>query len=323
MTTSGETDFTLTRNEIIRLALIDCNGTEPDEAVDTQQQADASKYLNMIVKRLSAKHPLFGVIDYTVPLYDGKQSYTIGTGGNKNVYRPVDVSQARRQDTSGNETPIWMVARKDYMDLPLKSSTGLVNTCCYDKQLDKGVLYVWPVSTSQSTSLSDGATDLWSASATAPGEYYYTGADISEEPEFVFADSVELPEGILGGLSNGEYAWGDNDTLGADTLYVKISAGDPDAQTSGYLKVLESMPDRIIITAHRSLEDFATSSNTPDFPQEALEMLVDALAARLAIQYSPARVQILRAKAQQSYIDYLGDDSEGVGFSIEPASYGG
>lgn len=319
MTTSGESDFNLTRNEIIRLALLDCNGTEPDESVETQQQDDASKYLNMIVKRLSAKHPLFGVIDYTIPLYDGKQSYTIGTGGDKDVYRPVAVSQARRQDTSGNETPIWMVARKDYMDLPLKSSTGLVNTCCYDKQLGKGVLYVWPVSTASSTTLSDGSTDQWTDSPAKPGEYYYTGLDIIAEPAYVFADGTELTPGTLGGLSDGEYAYGDNDTLGSDTLYIKTSVGDPDIQAEGYLKVLVSVPDRIIITAHRSLEDFTTSSSTPDFPQEALEMLVDELAARLAIQYSPARVQILAAKARESYISYISDDSEDVGFSIQPA----
>ncbi|MCP3924487.1 MAG: hypothetical protein GY714_18090 [Desulfobacterales bacterium] len=322
MTVSGNTTFDLTRNEIIRLALLECNGTEPDEAVETRQQEDASKFLNMIVKRLSVKHPLFGVIDYTIPLYDRKQSYTIGAGGNRNVNRPVSVTDARRQDSSGNETPIWQMARKDYMDLPLKSSTGLVNQFCYDKQLNLGVLYVWPVSTATSTKLSDGSTDQWTNSGAVPGEYYYTGSDISAEPVYVFANEVELTQGTLGSLANGEYAWGDNDTIGNDTLYVKTAVGDPDAQADGYLKVLVNMPDRIIITANRTLDDFTTSADTPDFPQEALEMLVAVLAAKLSIQYSPQRVQLLKIEADTALIDYFSNDSEDVGFQIQPSFNG-
>lgn len=318
MATSGDTDFNLTRNEIIRLALLECNGIEPEETVETQQQDDAAKLLNMFVKRVSAKKPLFGVIDITIPLYDSKESYTVGPAGDKNTPRPVAITQARRRDSSGNDTPIFQISRSDYMDLTLKSSTGLVNQFCYDKQLTQGILYVWPVSSATSVSLSDGATDQWTDSPAVTGEYYYTGADITAEPSYVFAAGTELTEGTLGSLANGEYAWGDNDALGTDTLYVKTTLGDPDGQVSGYIKVLTSVPDRIILTTHRPLEDFSTSSDNPDFPQDALEMLVMNLAAKLAIQYAPERVMIIKQEAMQLYADYIGSDNEDVGFTVRP-----
>lgn len=318
MATSSSTDFTLTRNEIIRLALLKCNAIDPDETVSSTQQTDASKYLNMFVKRVSADKPLFGVVDYIIPLYDEKQFYTIGSGGNKNVNRPLAVTQGRRRDSSNIETPVFETSRNEYMDLPLKSSTGIVNQFCYDKQLNLGVLYVWPVASTSSTSLSDGSADQWTDSGVTAGEYYYTGSDISAEPTYVFADGTELTKGPLGSLSNGEYAWGDQDTLGADTLYIKTALGDPDAQASGYVKVLTSTPDKLVITAHRPLEDFNTSSDNPDFPQDALEMLVDNLAAMIVNQYAPHLTTLLKQEAMISLQMYFGHDTEDASMKIYP-----
>lgn len=319
MTTSGLTGFSLTRNEIIRLALLRCNGLEFDEnEVGTQQQKHASDELNLIIQRLSSKKPIFGTIDYEIPLYDSKQSYTLNPSGNKNIPIPMAITSGRRRSSSDQDTPIEKISRRDYMDLPSKSSTGYANVFAYDKQLTEGVLYVWPVSSTSSTSLSDGSTNYWTNSGTVPGEYYYTGTAISSEPYYVFANGTELTEGTLGSLSNGEYAWGDNDALGSDTLYVKTSLGDPDAQASGYIKVLASMPDRLVVTAHRQLEYFSASSDTPDLPPETFEMLVANLAASLSVQYAPQRYAILKQEAINLYNEYMSDDNDSVGFKIEP-----
>jgi len=87
------------------------------------------------------------------------------------------------------------------------------------------------------TSLSDGgSTDLWTESSGTAGEYYYTGSAIGGRPSAVFADGASLTEqDDPGALAAGEWAWGDNDTLGSDTVYVKLSAGDPDGQAADYV----------------------------------------------------------------------------------------
>lgn len=318
MATSGTATFNLTRNEIIRLAMLKCNAIDPRESVNVQEQADASLFLNLIVKRLSAHQPLFGVIDHTIPLYDGKQYYTVGPSGNKNVNKPMGVNQARIEYASGSEIEIDLVSRSEYMSLPAKDSTGSVTMCAWDKQLAQGRLYVWPVATTSSTSLSDGATDYFTDSPAVTGEYYYTGTAITSEPTYVFAGGTELTNGTIGSLSNGQYAWGDNDALGANTLYVKTSLGDPDGQASGYIKVLTSTPDKIIISAQRPLEDFSSSSDNPDFPQESVSMLVSSLAAELSPQYSPGLTQYLMAEATQQEQEYFGMDNDDRSLKIRP-----
>ncbi len=88
--------------------------------------------------------------------------------------------------------------------------------------------------------LNDGSSDLWTESSAVAGEYYYTGTALAAEPNRLLANGSELTQGTLGSLNAGEWAWGDNDSIGSDTVYVKLSAGDPDTQTAGYVQAGES-----------------------------------------------------------------------------------
>ncbi len=318
MATSGSVDFSITRNEIIRQALLLCNGIEENETVPYKQAQDAGLLLNAFVKLVTKRQPLFGTVDVTIPLYDKKQAYTIGPGGNKDINRPVNVTQARRLIRSSTvETPIIKISRQEYMELPLKDSESPVNQFYYDPQLTQGVLYVWGVSNVLSTSLTDGVTDLWTDSGTTPGEYYHNPLSASD-PYYVFAAESELTEGTLGSLADGEWAYGDQDTLGTDTIYVKLPVGDPDTQAAGYVKYLPSDPDKIIITTHRTLADFDDPDDTPDFPQEAYLMLIYQLAALLGPQYAPSRVPYLEQKAALYMREYLANDSELASYYISP-----
>jgi hypothetical protein len=85
-------------------------------------------------------------------------------------------------------------------------------------------------------SLVDGASNFWAQSGAAAAEWYYTGGSLPGEPTAVDIDLMTATIGVLGSLAVGEYAWGDNDALGADTLYVRITGdGDPDAQAADYV----------------------------------------------------------------------------------------
>lgn len=318
MATSGSVDYTETRNIIIKDALLLCNGIEENEIPEDPQIQTAARFLNKLVKRLSAKFPIWGTEDYTIPLYDLKTSYTIGPNGNKDINRPNKITQGRRiVQGSTIETPIFQESRQMYMELPNKTSQSPVNIFYYDSQLVQGVLYVWGVSNTISVSLTDGVTDQWTDSPTTPNEYYYTGSDISAEPTYVFVNGTEQTEGTLGSLESGEYAWGDQDTLGTDTLYV-YQTTDPDSQASGWIKVLTTQPDKIIITTHRYLDDFDTADNTPDFPQEALDMLTYQLAAALSPIYDTSRTGALMQMATFYLDEFLSTDTENASFEITP-----
>lgn len=80
------------------------------------------------------------------------------------------------------------------------------------------------------TSLSNLADD-WTVSGVAT-EYYYNGTPPSE-PNVCYRDGMPIKKGTLGSLAVGEWAWGDNDTLGASTVYVREpTAVDPDTSDS-------------------------------------------------------------------------------------------
>jgi len=81
----------------------------------------------------------------------------------------------------------------------------------------------------------------WSASGSGTSEYYVEaagGGDPSlNEPEAVYEDGEAMSEGTAGSLSSGEWDWADNDSLGYNTVYVRLSDDtDPDAKSAGYVK---------------------------------------------------------------------------------------
>ena len=75
----------------------------------------------------------------------------------------------------------------------------------------------------------------WTVSGTN-SEYYYSGATISYKPSKVYANDVLLTEGTVGALTNGQWAFANNDTLANDTIYVKLTVGNPASQAAGYMQ---------------------------------------------------------------------------------------
>lgn len=87
------------------------------------------------------------------------------------------------------------------------------------------------------------ATYRWVLSGHGTAEYYCelaAGGDpgITLEPSDVLINALPVCKGILGALALGEYGWGDNDSLGFNTVYVRLSDGtDPDSKTAAYVQI--------------------------------------------------------------------------------------
>ena len=62
--------------------------------------------------------------------------------------RPMRILDARIKINDGDETPINMISREEYFDLPTKSSNGNASQFYYNPTLTNGTLYLWPTSTS-------------------------------------------------------------------------------------------------------------------------------------------------------------------------------
>jgi len=85
----------------------------------------------------------------------------------------------------------------------------------------------------------------WTASGSGTNEYYMellAGGDpsiLEPQENEVYFDGVLVSEGALGSLAAGTYGYGDNDTLGYDTLYVRLADGaDPDSKGSEFVQVV-------------------------------------------------------------------------------------
>ena len=81
----------------------------------------------------------------------------------------------------------------------------------------------------------------WTLSGSGTGEYYLrtsAGADPGiAAPRTVIINGTPRVEGTVGSLAANEWDYGNNDSLGYSTIYVRITGdGDPDAQAIGYVK---------------------------------------------------------------------------------------
>lgn len=91
--------------------------------------------------------------------------------------------------------------------------------------------------------LTDGVTYRWIASGSGTNEFYcelIAGGDPSiDNPSALIVNSVSAVRGTIGALAAGEFAYGNNDTLGFSTIYLRLTDGsDPDTKASGYVKIM-------------------------------------------------------------------------------------
>lgn len=80
----------------------------------------------------------------------------------------------------------------------------------------------------------------WTASGSGTNEYYVeaSGGGDSGIPEVdaVYEDGSAMTEGTVGSLAVGEWVWGDNDTLGYNTIYVRLTdETDPDGKANDFI----------------------------------------------------------------------------------------
>ena len=116
----------------------------------------------------------------------------------------------------------------------------------------------------------------WTVSGSGTSEYYLRTAangnpGFAASPTTVYLNGASVTSGSLGSLTAGHWAYGDNDTLGYSTLYVRTSGSvDPDTLVDGYVaftqipKAAENVrfvSDSGSITSSTSLDQSAVALN--------------------------------------------------------------
>lgn len=136
--------------DLITLALKDIGALGIGQAISADDTADALATLNMMLgqwqgERLSVYH----LVDTAIPS-TGKQTYTIGTGGDFNVQRPVKINAAYARLNAGSSTPIdypvtIIDSREDYSRIALKALQSFPAWAYYDPAYPLGNLDLYPV----------------------------------------------------------------------------------------------------------------------------------------------------------------------------------
>jgi len=140
MATSGSTDYSQTRDDIIKRALRLIGALAQGESPTTDQVTEAAVALNGLVKAWEADGmPLWAIKERAITLQANTNTYTLNTP------KPLKVIQAWYRNTASNvDVPMRVITRDEYNRLGNKSSTGTPIQVYYEPRRDDGVLHVFP-----------------------------------------------------------------------------------------------------------------------------------------------------------------------------------
>lgn len=140
MATSGSTDYSQTRDDIIKRSLRLIGALAQGESPTTDQVTEAAVALNGLVKAWQADGmPLWAIKERQMVLIAGTNSYTINTP------KPLKVLQAWYRNTTSNvDVPMRVITKDEYNRLGNKTTLGTPVQIYYEPRRDDGVLHVFP-----------------------------------------------------------------------------------------------------------------------------------------------------------------------------------
>jgi hypothetical protein len=151
MATSGSTDWTLTRAQVITGALRKLGVLPSGGTPSTAQTNDGAEALNALIKAFHADGmPIWAIESTTFTVTSGTATYTIGPGQTiDTMYPPLKVLQAFRTPTGETQVPMNLYTRYDFGVLPTDSSvTGDPVNLYYQPTINAGVatgiIKLWP-----------------------------------------------------------------------------------------------------------------------------------------------------------------------------------
>jgi hypothetical protein len=124
----------LTSADIVNSAMRIIGAIGKSEVPSSDEMMDGLQALNLMLELWSARRLMVrGTIQFSNVLTAGKYSYTIGTGGNFNTLKPVDITSAFLRDANNIDTGLDIISREEYDsygDKMITSSRPIA--LCYD-----------------------------------------------------------------------------------------------------------------------------------------------------------------------------------------------
>ena len=150
--------YTVTRDQIITLALRKLGVLEIGATPDADTIANASMSLNLLIKMMSTDGlKLWKISELIIPITANQTSYVLGGATSTLMYdslnptvaitdKPLKAIQGfyrNNQSSPPIDVPVMLISKQEYNILGSKKSTGVANTLFYDPRKLNGILYVY------------------------------------------------------------------------------------------------------------------------------------------------------------------------------------
>ncbi len=314
MTTSGSSDFTRTRNQIIMRAGRLTGAIRAGSTMKAQDVSDCAEALNSMVKRWSATPGMHVWTTTEATLFPqvDQVRYALGTGSTDHATQTYYATEVTTATSSGATS------------IPLDDTTNITALDYIGIVVDDGTLH-WSTVASKSSSavVINAALDDDAAAGNAVFTYttkivrplkiidarlrnIASGNDTSLAPMLARLDYQQLPNKTQTGTINQAF-YDPQLSLGYIYLWSPPSA----------------VTDLVPFTWHRPIQDFDAAGDNPDLPQEWIDALVYNLALMMAPEYDTPRDKIdgpfgIGAMAVKYLDDVAGFDREAESVLFQP-----
>jgi hypothetical protein len=305
-TTSGTATFNMGRNQICIAALRKIGAIASGETPDAQTIQDCSDQLNMMVKALNATGlHIWTESEATLFLQPNQFQYTLGSGSSDNC-----------ADTTYTSTTLSIAAAQGVTSVGVSSATGFAASYNVGIVLDSGSIF-WTTQNGAASGTTINLNAALTGSASAGNAVYVYQSNIIRPlrvvsgRRFAFNGSIDT-QMIM--MSRIDYRNQPNKSSpGTITQFYYDPRGG--ANTQGQMWVWPAPSDvtsAFKFTWWRPVQDFTTSANIPDLPQEWLDALVWNLALKMAPEYdcSTTRYEMIKDQAASSLDNVSGWDRE-------------
>ena len=311
MATSGSNDFSVSRDNLLTDALIECGALGPEDTASSSQTTHAARRLNTLVKALGADGPA---------LWARKTGYIMPQTGVNNI----DLGPSGDHATlSYVQTTLSSDAASGASTIVVTAVTGIATTYYIGVELNDSTMQ-WTTVNGAPSGTTVTLTAVLTGAASS-GNYVYCYQTKIQRPLRIIdayvhneVDDSDIPLDVA---TKNEYDMqGDKTATGTPNMIVY----DPQL-TDGTAYIhprFENGRKSITIIFQRPFEDFDASSDTPDFPQEWYDALVLQLAVRLMGPYGlPTQDRIeLRSRAKEALDLAQSNEPEEGSMYIQPDS---
>jgi len=131
----------ITVQALIERAMLRANILAAGDPIEGAELQDAMQTLDDMLKAIQPNGvTIWQQTSGSITVTSATTSYTIAS-------RPLTLDVVNWKESSGIESPMLRLTRREYFELPDKDSAGRPSQFYYHRQREQGVLYVWPVLT--------------------------------------------------------------------------------------------------------------------------------------------------------------------------------